>query len=326
LTLDIVRVTPESPSGLLAAWTALYAALVQETSPGGPMPDLQEARAALECDDELEVSVLLANVDETPVAAAIADTWLREESHRPHVDLIVDAAHRRRGIGRALATEMLDLLRSQGRQAAIVDVIENGAGQRLAESFGGRVTQRDVMSRLDIAGLDALPLREWARPPDGYRLESWDGHCPDELVRGFARCRESMNDRPRGSAEKIDWTWDADRVRAWEERHRRSGYRMLTTAAVAAPGDIAGFTEMLLRDNDRTGVWQEDTAVVAAHRGHGLGLVVKAANLLRLHETAPQARRIVTWNAADNTFMRTVNERFGFRPVHHISEISIPLA
>jgi hypothetical protein len=40
---------------------------------------------------------------------------------------------------------------------------------------------------------------------------------------------------------------------------------------------------------------------------------VKAANLERLLDTAPEARRVHTWNADTNSYMVAINELLGFR-------------
>ena len=47
------------------------------------------------------------------------------------------------------------------------------------------------------------------------------------------------------------------------------------------------------------------------HRGHRLGTLVKVANLERLLDVAPEARRVHTWNADTNTYMVAINELDG---------------
>ena len=50
------------------------------------------------------------------------------------------------------------------------------------------------------------------------------------------------------------------------------------------------------------------------HRGHRLGALVKVANLERLLAEAPDARRVHTWNADENTHMNAINDAMGFVP------------
>jgi len=66
--------------------------------------------------------------------------------------------------------------------------------------------------------------------------------------------------------------------------------------------------------------YQWDTIVRGEHRGHRLGLLVKAANLQQLREQMPAVRWLNTWNAADNRHMVPINDRLGFRPMEHWQE------
>jgi GNAT superfamily N-acetyltransferase len=54
--------------------------------------------------------------------------------------------------------------------------------------------------------------------------------------------------------------------------------------------------------------------VLQAHRGHGLGVWMKAANLRRLTAAHPEITGVITSNAADNEHMLRVNQQVGFRP------------
>lgn len=56
--------------------------------------------------------------------------------------------------------------------------------------------------------------------------------------------------------------------------------------------------------------------MVAAHRGHRLGLAIKARGLKELQRrVGPERTRVLTCNAEQNGYMVSINERLGFRPV-----------
>ncbi len=58
---------------------------------------------------------------------------------------------------------------------------------------------------------------------------------------------------------------------------------------------------------------QDDTAVLRAHRGHRLGMLLKAGMVLWLAEAEPQLETVDTWNAESNEHMIRVNEALGYR-------------
>ena len=81
-------------------------------------------------------------------------------------------------------------------------------------------------------------------------------------------------------------------------RHRRTG-------------EWAGHT-ILCVDGNRPGYGiQEDTSVVRGHRGHRLGMWLKASMLLWMREEHPELTTIDTWNATSNAHMIAVNEALG---------------
>lgn len=102
---------------------------------------------------------------------------------------------------------------------------------------------------------------------------------------------------------------------ALDERHEALGTVRLTTVALDPSGVPVAYTEL---DHDPAvpgSATQDDTLVHAEHRGHGLGLWIKAVNLLALREVVPTVARVHTWNAAENRHMLTINTALGFREV-----------
>lgn len=88
------------------------------------------------------------------------------------------------------------------------------------------------------------------------------------------------------------------------------------------PGDRPGSAKAIyhMRLPDRLSVdpefpeWGHQllTAVSRPHRGHRLGLLVKAEMLSRLTQAEPGIERIVTGNAAANRHMIAINEALGY--------------
>jgi hypothetical protein len=86
-----------------------------------------------------------------------------------------------------------------------------------------------------------------------------------------------------------------------------------------------GYTDIGVNvEQPRVG-YQWDTIVLAEHRGHRLGLLLKLANLELLVRTAPGVELVNTWNAEINSHMIAVNEALGFRPVDRWREWQLDL-
>lgn len=87
-------------------------------------------------------------------------------------------------------------------------------------------------------------------------------------------------------------------------------------AAVAENGEVAGSC-MLARypdEPENLGIW--NTSVTRDHRGHGLGLRIKAESTRWLRGLYPDARWIFTFNNRGNEHMRAINRRMGYQYVN----------
>ena len=126
-------------------------------------------------------------------------------------------------------------------------------------------------------------------------------------------CAAVRRDAPHGANDEPE-VWDGRRVRERGEAFLRDGLlRSHCVAAVRdADGEMAAFTEMLVAPEHPDWGFQELTAVTRAHRGHRLGLLVKAAMLEWLTEQEPALARVSTYNAAVNRHMIAINEELGF--------------
>ena len=148
-----------------------------------------------------------------------------------------------------------------------------------------------------------------------YRIVQWMLPTPADHVDGYAWLKSRMStdvpDAELGTPEEI---WDADRVSELERRQAAKGFTIQVTAAQhIVTGELCAFNELAIRQSDATGVThQYDTLVLAGHRGHRLGMLVKAAGLLGWHERYPQSPRVITYNAEENRPMLMINDHLGF--------------
>ena len=96
-----------------------------------------------------------------------------------------------------------------------------------------------------------------------------------------------MADAPHDAGEEPGY-WDAARVREYEDIRERQGRHIYTLAALHdASGDMAAVTAVEADlDNPEWG-YQLLTAVTREHRGHRLGMLVKAAMLEWLAVASP---------------------------------------
>ncbi len=237
----------------------------------------------------------------------------QENTANVTVELSVDPACRRRGVGRALYEVAVERARALGRrnlQGQSVDAHPDGPA--FAAAMGATVGLREVRSRQEVADFDTLGLD--VPTADSYHLVRW-GRTPDELVDDVAYLEGRLfGDSPTGDLGWEPEKVDAARIRAAEESHAARGRTCFNTGAVhAASGRLVAWTLITAPDEARWHAWQQITLVDPGHRGHRLGLAVKVDNLRHVRQARPELRAVDTFNAADNAAMIRVNERLGYR-------------
>lgn len=255
------------------------------------------------------------------------------------VSVYVAAEHRNNGIGRALAERLRAETAGFKRHIAwvmgpipgefdTVTTASNGIGQfcadhpglRLALSYGLRIGQIERVSRYDLQTPSVDPaevLAEARRHATGYELIVWEGAAGEELLADLATLKQRMTtDVPAGDLTIVEAVWDAARMRRFDEQLLLTSRLFRAAARHQESGAVVALNELVVpRSNEHGFVDQWDTIVAPEHRGHRLGLLVKAANIIALREAIPQSPAIVTWNAEENRHMLAVNESLGFYPI-----------
>jgi GNAT superfamily N-acetyltransferase len=280
---------------------------------------------------------------EAVVAFADVVLPLKDNTHLAYLEVIVDPARDVAALTTALIAAGEQVARERGRTTVMLwsetpgELPAGDPAALEAPTGSGRIDGRNPMVaalrtsayvleqaerysvlRLPVATelLDEHQSAAQDRAGADYRLVTWRDRTPEERLEQFAALEQRMStDVPHGELEMEEAAWDADRVRYVDESIAAANRGYVLTAAEHVPtGTLVAFTQ-LQYPRDRDGfAFQEDTLVMREHRGHRLGMLVKAENLRQLLEARPATARIHTWNAEENSYMLDINVALGFRP------------
>jgi len=247
------------------------------------------------------------------------------------LDLFVHPAARRRGLGTALLRHAMERTAANGRSLLAGPAIKGSAGEAFARRAEATVGLADVRRVLEVPRIPAGHIvrcrKNAAAAAAGYALTSWLGRTSDEHLKGVVAMELALNDAPASPSVEPE-AWDEQRVRdrkdGWIEAVGARGYHL---AAISdATGEMAALTELAVYPDVPAWGFQGGTVVARPHRGHRLGMLVKAAMLEWLAEAEPQLERIVTHNSASNSHMIAINEELGFAVSgEHFLEVELSL-
>lgn len=255
--------------------------------------------------------------------AGEAVAWYRldlpdlENRDRSFVAPVVHPKSRRNGLGRALLRHAADRAAAHSRSVLAGVSVQGSAGEAFMRRVGAKLGLIEARRMLDLRKVPAgqfARLRETAeQKAAGYTIVKWTGPTPEEYLGLVAEAFNAMNDAPRDEGWEDD-LWDAERVRDRGNRVLRlTDVRGYSLAAIHdASGEMAGLTQVEVDPEQPDWGYQGLTAVIAAHRGHRLGLLTKAMMLEWLATAEPQIERVLTGNAASNKHMIAVNETLGY--------------
>ena len=253
-----------------------------------------------------------------------------ENAHIRWSEIAVKPQHRRAGLGRALFARVLSSFEGEGDDIKVISETKDRvpSGDAFAQAVGAKPGLPMKINQLDLQAVDRTKVAGWARAvPKGYRLERIDGTVPDELVKACIEASEGINDMPRGDIAFNDSKLTEAQIRQRESFFKQAGMTWWLLLAIdEETGEGVGFTEVEFNPLDVHAIQQEGTAVVAAHRGRGIGLWLKAVMLERILGEQPDARFVRTGNANVNAQMLAINDKLGFTYAWQSTLWQVPIA
>lgn len=241
---------------------------------------------------------------------------VRDNLRGAYVELAVRPGHRRRGIGTRLLEAVERVAADSGRTsimgetAWLPESAEEDPSGHFARRHGYAPAQ--TVRRSDYPVPQADPVVPPA--PQGYAVETHAGTPPEaDLADRAWLARRMSTDAPLGDLDIEEEDWDEERVRALDERLSGMGRgRVGAFARHLDSGRLVGFSEIQVPATSKTLAYHQDTLVLREHRGHGLGLLLKLANVPVLRAAFPDVRTVRTWNAVENAHMLAVNDAMGY--------------
>lgn len=222
---------------------------------------------------------------------------LRVHGDEDHASLllVVDPAHRHRGLGATLLGALAGRLAGSGKDK-VVSVVEDDDDSRAAAAAWGVTLTR----QLQLSAVDPATVGEPRPLPEGYTLTTCAQLGPRAVWEVFNRV---VRDDPSGLSLPMPY---ADFLDEWDDPRARPG---LSFAAVTADGPAA-FT---LTGSAGDRAWSNMTGTLPAHRGRGLALTLKQHSLRAVARQG--VTRAICGNDGANTAMLAVNRRLGYRPL-----------
>ena len=311
----------------LRAWHRAGSAAHRHDRPDVPLWSEDEAVAIVSSDDPEERFVpLVAEVDGAVAGSAIVFVPLLDNLDKAYFLLSVVPAHRGRGLGDALMAEVLAVGAAEGRKLMLgsasspVDADASHPVHRFAARHGFAVGNTEIRRTLRLP-VPEETIQTWvdeARPHhEGYQILTYVDLVPAELRPSFVHLLNQLAaDAPTGD---IEFEAGGTTVESYELNERRrieTGRKAIITVAVRDGEAVAHSTlSVPPGDTSMPHLNQWGTLVRADHRGHRLGLAVKAENLRAVQQLHPERTLIGTSNSPANGPMVAINEKMGFRPV-----------
>jgi GNAT superfamily N-acetyltransferase len=291
-----------------------------------PRFTFEEYAAAVRAPDSGERAEHYAAYDgDTMLGTAIVYLFLLDNTDKAWLEVCVHPEHRGRGVGTALLDRVTAVAVADGRTELITDSkipfdrVDDHPYRAFAERRGFHQSNIEVVRHLAMP-VDDQRLKDWAEhaaeKADGYRVETYVGHFPDEYAESLCVLLGQLAvDAPTGDVDFEEEVMTPERLAERYEMAAAMGRETYESVALTPEGVVAAQSTLQVPVNGSTDAFQWGTFVHREHRGHRLGLAVKTANLQELQARHPHITRVTTQNGETNGYMIDINEQIGFRPV-----------
>jgi GNAT superfamily N-acetyltransferase len=316
--MEITRFGPDDVAAL-EKWLEFSNAVQRVDSPWEVDVTLLRVEARFRVGWDGEPSTpYLAEVDGTVVGGGAIATSNYDNLQLAWLGVMVHPDHRRMGYGSEILAFLEEESRRQGRTILGMGGWESDATRAFAAKHGYEKKHQAINRRQYLADVDRDELTKryedaLAEATD-YVLERRMLPTADDELDEMAEMAAAINDAPRDELDIEDEVFNAERMKAYEDAcafRKERAYRVVARHVPSCR--LAGQTVVVV-DSERPAFGdQHDTSVVKAHRGHRLGLLLKAEMIRWLDEVEPQVEHIDTFNAESNDHMIGVNELLGYQ-------------
>ncbi len=312
--------TPNAPEETLLAMHDIYVLRDLEEPPHDVLPAPLRLAFWRNIDGIDDVPRWLARDEGVPVAMSGAFMNRTQDLENAFGWVYVHPDLRGKGLGRLVATPMLDYVEADNRIRVSFDITDSDPSEALAQRAGLNRVYGEKMSRLLLAGIDWPLMDEWmakaGERASDYDLLALDAPIPGEHLERFTDATKIMHTAPKEDAVEVDVDISPEMWRDIEktEAGRQRALRILI--AVHRPtGAFAGYTIMNFQELRPEQAWQWDTGVHPDHRNRGLGRWLKASMIRYARDAHPQVEFVDTFNAGSNEPMLNINVEMGFTAV-----------
>ncbi|MHA5054614.1 GNAT family N-acetyltransferase [Streptomyces sp. SD15] len=263
-----------------------------------------------------------------PVGSAFLRLFTKQgQEHLAELEGGVHPAERRQGAGSRLLDAAVSAARDEERRSLLAQAEAGSPGDLFLAARGFRRVLDLTYARLPLADIDLARITTLAeRPCPGYELTQWDGTVPPELARTFADSRRAMDDMPMEGTDYGTVVWDVERVVSAAEAVAKRRESLHTVAVLnQADGSIVGFSELVVPGDGQGDAQHYGTGVLPEHRGHGLGLWMKAESIRTARRRHPELGGLLTDTADSNAPMRRINDVLGYLPTRRAVEYQLDL-